>query len=304
MNKLTTKPKTWQIILVLIIGIIGISTAAIFIRLCQEITGLKDIEFSLFIAASRLIIASLFLSPTYPNLFKTKISPSGLFYAISAGICLGFHFATWISSLAFTSVVASTTIVTTNPLWVIIISWLWWGEKPSNKTIFGIFIALMGGVIIAFGDYGINSGNNPLLGNFLALLGSWGSSGYLLLGKQAQNQGLSVSNYIAIAYLSGAICLFPLPFLVGSGYFGCRFLVYFYIILMAIFSQLIGHTSLNWGMRWISPTIIALLVLFEPIGSSILAFLLFGEIPSILVLIGAFCLLIGVIITTSRVGKF
>jgi drug/metabolite transporter (DMT)-like permease len=75
-------------------------------------------------------------------------------YAGAAGVCLALHFATWITSLSFTSIAASTTLVTTNPVWVALLSWLWFKEKPTRLTILGIGVAFVGGVLIGFGDMG------------------------------------------------------------------------------------------------------------------------------------------------------
>ncbi|WP_052315749.1 EamA family transporter [Oscillatoria acuminata] len=138
--------------------------------------------------------------------------------------------------------------------------------------------------------------SNPLLGNSLALVGSWAISGYLLLGREAQRRGMGIGSYAAIAYSSAALILLPLPLLWGTNYFGYPPSVYGYLLLMAIGPQLIGHTSFNWALRWISPTLVTLVILFEPVGASILGYFIFGELPGIGVIGGAVVLLIGVAI--------
>lgn len=296
MNHVTPKPSKWLVSFVLIMGVMAVSAAAIFIRLCQETAGLREIGFSLFIAAARLIVAATILLPTYPNLTKIRVTRSAYYYATAAGVCLALHFATWISSLAFTSIAASTTLVTTNPLWVALIAWLWWQERPKRTRMLGIILSILGAIVIALSDKGAGVASNPLAGDLLALMGGWMASGYFLLGTEAQKQGLTLNQYVAIAYLTAAVCLFPLPLIFGASYLGYPHLVYVYIVLMAIVSQLIGHTSFNWTLRWVSPTLVALVILFEPIGSSLLAFWLFGEIPSLSVLLGGLILLTGVAI--------
>jgi drug/metabolite transporter (DMT)-like permease len=257
--------------------------------------GVDGVGFSLFIAASRLAIASLLLLPAWRNLQQTQLSPGALRYAAAAGVCLALHFATWITSLSFTSIVASTTLVTTNPVWVALLSWLWLKEKPTRLTVVGIGVAFVGGVLIALGDTGTaTAGSNPLLGNFLALVGSWMVSFYLLLGREAQRRGLGIGSYVAVAYTTGALVLLPLPLIVGSHYVGYPVAVYLYILLMAIASQVVGHTILNWAVCWISPTLVTLAILFEPISSSFLGYLIFKEVPGLLVLAGAIVILSGV----------
>ncbi len=283
-----------QVLAVLVLGVIGVSTAAIFIRLCLQAAGENGLGFSLFIAASRLTIASLILIPFVQREASLSISRQAWLWAIAAGMTLSFHFATWITSLSFTSIAASTTIVTTNPIWVTLLSWFWFKEKPKALTVIGIGIALLGGFCIAVGDAGsLTGGSNPLLGDGLALLGAWSASLYLLLGKQAQASGLSVSHYSAIAYTTAALFLLPFPFFFGLKYWSYPSEIYTYLLGMAIFSQLLGHTSFNWAVRFISPTFVTLAILFEPVSASILGFFLFGEVPSLFVLMGAIILLIG-----------
>ncbi|MDJ0601512.1 MAG: DMT family transporter [Crocosphaera sp.] len=290
-------PPLWHVTLILIIGILSVSSTAIFIRLALQASGKLGLEFSLFLAASRLIIASIVFLPAWKTVVKNKASSKAYYYAIAAGFSLAFHFVCWITSLSFTSIAASTTLVTTTPIWVALLSWLWLKENLKKVTIFGIIIALLGGILIALGGNDTNSAySQPMLGNMLALMGAWFVSLYLILGKISQQQGLKISSYSVVVYTTAAIILFPLPLIFGSGYTNYPNSVYFYVLLMAIFSQLIGHTSINWSVRWLSPTLVTLAILFEPIGSSFLGFIIFQEIPSILVLIGAIIILVGVII--------
>jgi drug/metabolite transporter (DMT)-like permease len=239
-------------------------------------------------------MASLIIVPFSKPHDSLPVYRKALLWAIAAGITLSVHFATWITSLSFTSIAASTTIVTTNPIWVTLLSWLWWNEKPKALTLIGIAIALSGGFCIAIGDAGsLTGGSNPLLGDALALFGAWSASLYLLLGKQAQASGLSIANYSAIAYTTAALLLLPLPFFFGLNYWSYPPEIYVYLFGMAVFSQVLGHTSFNWAVRFISPTFVTLAILFEPVSASILGFFVFGEVPSFLVLVGAIILLVG-----------
>ncbi len=288
------KPSIAKVILILGLGILAISTASIWSRLAFEAAGMREVGFSLVLAASRLTLASLILVPTWRYIPRSPDWKKALPYAIAAGVFLGIHFACWISSLAYTSIAASTALVTTNPVWVALISWVWLKEKISRKTITGIAIALTGGLIIGLADSGNHAGSNPLLGNFLALAGSWAVSFYLLLGREAQKRGLTVNSYGAIAYTTAAIVLLPMPILFGSSYSGYPTPVYLYILLMALLPQLVGHTSFNWAMRWLSPTLVTLSILFEPAIASFLGYLVFREIPPPFVFAGAVVLLTGV----------
>jgi drug/metabolite transporter (DMT)-like permease len=284
----------WRIILILTLGILAVSTSAIWIRLSLAATNSQGIAFSLFLAASRLILASLLLLPTWRKLKGINAPISSYFWAIGAGITLAVHFAAWITSLSHTSIAASTVIVTTNPVWVSLLAWWGWGERISLITMGGIAIALLGGGVIAGVNSGINVGNNPLLGNFLALIGAWMVSLYLLWGREAQRQGLLLSQYIIIAYTTAALILLPFPWWFQGGYRGYPPIIYFYILLMAIFPQLIGHTAFNWAINQISATLVTLTILFEPVLASLLGMIIFQEIPPIQVILGGIIILTGV----------
>ncbi len=291
-------PQLWQVTFILTLGILSVSSTAIFIRLALQAANNFGLEFSLFLAASRLIIASIVLVPAWQTVVKNKVNRKAYYYAIAAGFSLALHFVCWITSLSFTSIAASTTLVTTNPIWVAFLSWFWFKEKLKKVTLLGIVIALLGGIFIALGsETANNSYNQPMLGNSLALMGAFFVSFYLIFGKLSQQEGLRISSYSVIVYTTAALLLLPLPFIFGSGYTHYPKSVYFYVLLMAIFSQLIGHTSINWSVRYLSPTLVTLAILFEPIGASFLGFILFKEIPSFLVLIGAIVILLGVIIS-------
>jgi drug/metabolite transporter (DMT)-like permease len=290
------KPSSFQVGLVLAIAVFAVSTAAIWVRLAVEATGEASVGFSLFLAASRLMVAAIALLPTWRTLARGSVPKSALVCAGAAGLCLAVHFATWITSLSFTSIAASTALVTTNPIWVALLSWLVFRERPTPLTGGGIALALAGGLLIALGGAQTpthSSAPNPLLGDALALVGAWMASLYLLLGREAQRRGLGTGSYAAIAYSSAAGVLLPLPWLWGAGYSGYPTPVYLYLLLMAFLSQLIGHTSINWAVRWLSPTFVALAILFEPLGSSVLGFIIFGEVPGWLVATGALVLLVG-----------
>lgn len=293
----SSKPQIWQVAVILTIGVFAVSTAAIFIRLSMATAGVQGVGFSLVVAALRLTLASLILLPAWRNVRRLQPSRRAWLYAIAAGGSLAVHFAMWISSLSYTSIAASTTLVTTNPVWVALISWGWWKEIPSKQTILGIAIALLGSILIAFGTVeAAESYTNPLLGDGLALVGAWAASCYFLLGREAQRQGMGVGSYVAVAYSASALVLLPLPLIWGTSYAGYPLMVYVYIFLMALVSQAIGHTSCNWAVRWISPTLVTLAILLEPVSASLLGYLIFKELPSVGVGIGAIAILTGVAI--------
>lgn len=291
------RPSSLRIVLVLTAGVTAASTAAIFIRLGYDAgESLGDVGLGLAMAALRLFFAGLLLAPVwYRTRHEARPEQGANWFAIGAGVFLAIHFASWIPAFAFTSIAAATTIATSSPVWVAILLWLWRGEVPGRLTMAGIGVAIGGSVILAIGDAGgTGAGSNPLLGDALALAAALGFSFYFLLGQEAQRRGLSVSRYVAIAYATGALSLLPIPFITGPGYGELPGMVIFFGLMLALVPQLVGHTSFNWAVRWITPTIVTLVILLEPVGATILGMAIFQEIPGWIVLGGAVVLLGGV----------
>ena len=294
---MTDRPSSLKIALVLFTGLMAASTAALFVRFGYAAgEGLNDVGLGLAMAALRLCFASLLLAPLwYRTRNEDRPQPGAYWFAFGAGVFLAIHFASWVPAFAFTSIAASTTIASSSPVWVAIMLWLWRGEVPSRLTTIGIAVAIGGAIVLATGDAGGDgSGSNPLLGDGLALIAALGFSFYFLMGQEAQRRGLSTSRYVAIAYAVGALTLLPIPFMVGPHYGELPGMIVFYGLMLALVPQLIGHTSFNWAVKWITPTIVTLVILMEPIGASLLGFLFLGEVPGWLVLLGALILLGGV----------
>ena len=250
-------------------GILAISTGAVFARIADAP--------SLVIAAYRVGLASLLLVPV--ACWKARhelrsLSSRDFKIAFLAGVFLAMHFATWISSLKFTAISNSVVLVSTSPLWVGILAPLLIREKIKRRTLLCILLSIVGCVIIVSGDF--SSGGNALRGDFLALMGGLCAAGYLIIGK-ALRQKLSLLVYISICYGSAAIVLWIVVLMMGLQVSGFSNQTLGAVWAMALISQIIGHSSYNWALRYCSTTLVALSFLGEPVGSTILAYLLFHE---------------------------
>lgn len=269
-------------------AVIAVSFAAIFIRLADAP--------AIVVALYRMLIASVVMLPvTLRALAATPIRGKARLATIAAGALLALHFATWISSLSFTTVAASVTLAATSPLWAALIAWLVFGVAPTLSVMFGVLLAVAGAAVIGFGD--LAGGTNPLLGDALALTAGAASAGYLILGRTVMRSGVSLAAYAGTAYAVAAVILLPLPLFFGLSYVDYPLETFGWIALLALIPQTIGHTGLNYAARYISPTLVATTILAEPIGSGILALILFDEVPSTGTVIGALVLLLGVVVT-------
>lgn len=280
------------------IGLVAISFASIFIKLCEAPP--------LIIAAYRLTLATLILLLfTFPqtlrefrHLTRREIIPSLL-----AGLFLCFHFALWITSLQYTSVASSVIFVTTNPIFVGLASAFLLKERISWVLLLSILLAVSGGIIIGWGDWG--RGKDHLWGDFLALLGAMMATGYLLVGRRVR-QKVSLIAYITLVYGVAAGLLILLALFSGDPFFDYSPKSYVLFFLLALVPQLIGHSSLNWALKFFSATLVAVFILGEPIGASILAYLLLGEAVGQNLVWGGTLVLLGIYLSAReerRLGK-
>jgi drug/metabolite transporter (DMT)-like permease len=277
-----------RVYLVLALAILATSLAAIMIRLADAP--------GIVVAAYRMTLASLALLPFSLRGFRaTPPTRRTLRLGILAGVFLGAHFATWITSLSFTSVAASTMLVATTPLWIALIKWLFMSSPPSLSVLLGILVATSGAAVIGFGD--LSGGKIPLFGDALALAGAIFLAGYFLLGQAAQRSGLGLQAYIGIAYGIAAVALIPLPAIAGFPYLGYTSVTMLWIGLLALIPTLIGHTGINFAMKHLDATLVATLILLEPIGATVFAYFFFREIPPLLTLIGVLLVLLGITVT-------
>lgn len=263
--------------LVLLVGVLVASTAAIMIRLAQE-EGMP----SLTIAAGRVALATLILTPlAWPRIKETlpTLDHQDVRLGLLAGIFLAAHFATWISSLEYTSVASSTALVTTNPLWVGVISWLLLGERPGWGLMGGIVLSLTGSLLLVISGLSASAlaqYTNPTLGNALAFFSALAVSGYLLIGRTLRRR-IPVLTYIWIVYTTTALVLVLMLLVSGQPVFGFSPLAYLLLLGLAVGPQLFAHTAFNWALGHLSATVVAVSILGEPIGSAALAWFLFQE---------------------------
>jgi drug/metabolite transporter (DMT)-like permease len=279
----------------LIIGVFAVSTGAIFARLADAP--------ALVIAAYRLGLASLILAPL--AWFKARheiaaLSKKDLKLAVVSGFFLAMHFATWISSLDYTSVANSVVLVNTNPLWVGLLTPFIVKERVKRATVLSIIISVIGGTIIGYGDFA--TGGKALLGDALALIGSICAAIYLLLGRNLRRK-LSLLPYIFICYGSAAVILWIIVLCLGLPITGFSQTTVYALWGMALISQLTGHTSYNWALKWFSAGLIAVSLLGEPIGATILAYIIFQEGLTAYKIIGGIFILAAIYIAASSEGK-
>ena len=256
-------------LVILVFGIIGVSTGSIFARLADAP--------ALVTAAYRVGLASLILVPLAALKARDELrslSFRDIRLAILSGFFLALHFATWISSLDYTAIANSVVLVNTIPLWVGLFTPLIAKDRLARATLISIIVSVGGGVIIGFGDFA--TGGRALLGDLLAVIGAICAAIYLLIGRNLRRQ-LSLISYVALCYGSAALFLWLVVLVLKLPLTGYSTQTVTAFWAMALISQIIGHTSYNWALKWFSAGFVAVALLGEPIGATIMAYIIFDE---------------------------
>jgi len=292
------------------LGLCAVSTASILIRYAQA-GGAP----SLVIAAWRLTFAGLILLPVVLWRYRAEVralTPRAWALALASGLFLGVHFATWISSLAYTTVASSTVLVSSAPLFVALISAAALREWPARSVVLGLSVALAGIVAIGAADLCQPHGcpaltdlwqGRAFVGNMLALAGAVALAGYYTLGRalrlgQPGRAPLSLITYIFITYGTACLALMATVLALRVPVTGYGPPVWLWLALLAIVPQLVGHSSFNWALKFLPATYVSVAALGEPIGSTVLAVFLLGEMPSALKIAGGVLILAGIAVAS------
>lgn len=280
--------------IMIVIGIIGISLSAIFVKYSQAP--------SVVTAAYRLLWTVLLMSPVVlfqksrrKELLSTD-KKTVLLCAVS-GIFLALHFVIWFESLKHTSVASSTTIVCTEVIWVALGFCLIMHGRLSAKAILAIAVTLVGSIIIAWSDS--SSSGNHLYGDILALLAAMAVAVYTLIGRVARTT-TSTTIYTYIVYVCSALTLLAITAVQGLPLTGYRSSGIIVGLLLAVFSTILGHSIFSWCLKFLSPAFVSASKLCEPVVAALFAAVLFHEIPGVLQLAGG-AVIIGGVIFYSRI---
>lgn len=283
---------TTRAYVVLGVALLAGSTAAPIIRLAQG-EGLP----SLAIAVLRMCFSALILTPIILRRYRDQIAAL-TWQDIAASLGAGFFFVThitfFVTSLEYTSVMMNVVITNTSPLWVALIEVIVLRARLHRLVWLGLFVTLTGGLIIALGSAGASAtGSNPPLGALLALIGSLTASIYLVIGRVVRGK-VSFIPYIWLLFTGGALAGLIYTTASGTPLIGYDPAGYVWVLLLIALAQFMGHGGFNFVVKYIPATLVSLGLVAIVIPSSILAFLLFREVPQGLDVLGSAVIAAGV----------
>jgi drug/metabolite transporter (DMT)-like permease len=290
------------------VGVVAISVSAILSRFAmgtapEVFTATPGAAPALAVAFWRVALGALVLAPLgwrAQRRHGTRLSRRRHQQLAASGLALGLHFALFQGALALTTVASAVTLATMSPIFVALGGW-WLLKEPSDRrTWIGMAVTIVGAVTIGIADVSaVDLGLRALIGDVMAFGSALAVTGYLLIGRVARRSTPSTT-YSAIVFGWAAVGLLTVCLLTGTtltGYDGGTWLA---IVGIVIGPQLLGHTVFNALLSTIPATTVSIVVLSEPVGAGILAWLLLAEIPSPWFAVGAPLVLVGVAVATAR----
>ncbi len=288
--------------LVLVLSLLGISFAAPLVRLSAAhpvAIAVWRLAFSLVVIAGALGISGQWRQ-------LRTLGARDLAVASAAGVMLALHFWSWNTSVGLTTVAASVVLVNLQPVFVALLSAWWLNEPPGRRQWLGIAIALAGAGVVAaegFTDLVVAEGHRPLLGNLLAVAGAVTAAIYYVIGRSLR-KAIDLWAYVGVVYGACLVALLAIALVLDVPLTPQppRELAIF--AGLALGPMLLGHTGMNYALRYLPAYVVNLTVLGEPVGATLLAALIPGiaEIPTAITLVGGGLILAGVILAARRAG--
>ncbi|GAB5490044.1 MAG: DMT family transporter [Phototrophicaceae bacterium] len=302
MTVIADKPKNQTVVapafnpwLALVVGVLAGTFAAPFIKLSQE-NGLP----SPVIAFGRMGLAALALTPLvlryYPQDLQ-KLTRKDLIMAMFGGAFLVTHFMLMIFALENATTLVVLVIVNTGPLWVALLERIFLKEQLNRFVWVGMFITIAGSFYIALNaNSGTSIGDGtPMLGAILSFFAAIAGAAYMIVGRTVRRK-VSLFPYVWVVFSCGGILGLIVTLATGTPIIEHPSGGYFWLIMLTLLPQLIGHSAFNFALRYFTATLTSLSSQLLTITGSIVAFFIFAEVPTLHDFIGSAVIALGVLI--------
>lgn len=285
-----------KVLAALLAGLTAFGFAPILVRYASDTSPLVLVVYRTGFAVAMLLPFWLWMRSTESRTGKTKER----FWIALSGVCLGLHFTCWISSLYYTSVASASVLVTIHPIIMILVERLWFKRSFAKTTWIGVLLAFSGSLLLGISDSQIEQDfADPLFGNFLALTAAVIFVVYLLIGQKIRKKREWIDYVFPVYFYAAAACVL-IAVVMGKDLFNISTIGVWAGAGLAFGPQILGHGSMNYAVKYISPTLLSTLILVEPLFASVLAFFLFAELPPITSISAMVLVLVGVGLTWKR----
>lgn len=272
----------------LLIGVMALSASAIFVKLANAPSSIMAF-YRIFFSFCVIFILTISKKDTRKELLS--LSKKEIILGIISGISLALHYFLWFQSLNLTSVASSTVIVTLQPLFAFVAGYLFFKERYTKLAVLGFIIAVIGSVIIGWGDFQLSS--RALIGDLLAFISSGFISTYFIIGQYTRAR-LSTFSWITLTYFFAFIFLGILSLIMKIPFTGYSLNTWLNIFGITLISTLLGQVIFTWLLKYFPATVISMTILGEAVGTCILGYFILHETVSLKQFIGIVVILFGI----------
>ncbi|MCY4465850.1 MAG: DMT family transporter [Chloroflexi bacterium] len=256
---------------------------------------------SLVIVWMRLWLVSLGLLPLVWIRYRQdliRLTRRQALLAGLAGLWLALNLLLLFVSLEYTSVLMTSLLRRTTPMWIVLPEILIFGAVFSRRFWISLVVTLIGVTLVGLGGLtAVQAGSDPLLGGALALVGSFCFGAYLLIGRQLNNL-IPPLLYSFLVFSSAAVCVSLAVAATGTPITGYSLEAYLWALVVTILAQVLGHLGMNLALQFLRATALAILLQVGVVLSAVIALLAFGEVPSVLQVAGSALVIYGVVVVT------
>lgn len=274
-------------LLITTLGVLMIVPDSLFIRLISTDT-ITVVFWRSFLSGLAILIALIFLNGRGTLATFQRMGNSGLAYST----LLGISSVSFMVAIRWTSVANTVFIIATMPVFAALISRFWLGEPIKPRMVWTMIAVLTGiGVIISGSAEG---GTSSLQGDFVALMAAASFAMAMTVARRAK--GVSMVPAVTLSSLGVAALVFPFasPFVLSGN-------DPLYILLHGAVFIPVSMSLLAIGPRFITAPEVALLILLESVLAPIVVWLVLGENPGTIALIGG-AIILGALAVSNYVA--
>ncbi len=271
----------------ILIGVLAVSCSSVIIKLAAAPP--------LATAFYRMLFTVILFTPCVLPKVRDKewqgLTVKQLAVSCLSGVFLALHFGAWITSLDYTTITSSTVLVTLQPLFVMLGGFWLFNEKIGWQALGGALLSITGGIILGYGDFAL--GSDALWGDCLALAGSLFVACYLLIGRNVRKQ-VDWLPYVYTVYCSAAVVLLLGAWTAKQPLTGYSFATWCWLVALAVVPNILGHSVFNWALKYVKAAVVSVSILGEPVGATILAFIIWQQLPTMVQVTGGILIISGV----------
>ena len=283
-----------KITLLLVLALFSVSTSPIIAKALSGVSAISISFWRMFFASMILWIYS-FLKPQ--GKIKVGVNRNKIIYA---GILLGIHFALFFTAIKTTNISNATFLGTLAPFFTILIELYILKRNYSKIVLLGLVFTLIGSLVILGYNFDISTMHTK--GNLYAILCSVCLAIAFMIAEKVRADETTIV-YTRLLYLSAAITLLVILFITSNNItndlFKHNLHEYLGLLFLGLVPTILGHNSIYYAVKFVSPTIVAAFPLGEPIIATILAYFIFNEQISLNVVIGGSITIIGLVLISQ-----